>query len=254
MAKEGMTIEEIEKKISHLKDANKKVQYLSSLSDRKHSGIIYWPEGKGDEYKNLKRDRNREHKKALLKPETKKAVNELLSKYYLEAAENFAEKGKGYEAAMYYRNAEIKDKETLIKAANKLSKTKSYSAAAEFYEKARMKDKAKENYICEGDAFANTCWTGNAIYFYEKAGMKKEDAQERVQKINEKSNAHKTIDSIVTSILAFGGIGLLFSLFSQPGVITLEQAAPPFPNYMPYIFLAMLIGGTAYFLIKKFKK
>jgi len=64
------------------------------------------------------------------------------------------------------------------------------------------------------------------------------------------------LDNVITSILAFGGLGLIFSFFSKPNVISAQnvQLAPPFPNYMVYIFAAMLIGGIGYFLVKKFKK
>ena len=66
--------------------------------------------------------------------------------------------------------------------------------------------------------------------------------------------ANKTIDDVVISILAFGGIGLLFSIFSKPYAISPEnvQLAPPFPNYLIYVFLAMLIGGAGYFIAKHF--
>jgi len=64
------------------------------------------------------------------------------------------------------------------------------------------------------------------------------------------------LENIATAILSFGGLGLIFSIFSKPSIISAQnvQLAPPFPNYMAYIFLVMLIGGASYFLIKKFKK
>lgn len=62
----------------------------------------------------------------------------------------------------------------------------------------------------------------------------------------------KGIEGIIGGITAIGGIGFLYTLFSKPTITAQNvQLAPPFPNFMMYIFLAMLIGGAAYFLAKK---
>jgi hypothetical protein len=99
---------------------------------------------------------------------------------------------------------------------------------------------------------------------YEKFDIKNKTHREIVKKytniadtlIVQYSPKTDTIDDVVKSILAFGGIGILFSLISKPTVISAQnvQLAPPFPNLMIYFFIAMLIGGTSYFLVKKFKK
>ena len=110
-----------------------------------------------------------------------------------------------------------------------------------------------------GDIYKKKYDWPNVIEHYEKCIkiLKSSKEYKRQTKIL-KSEGYKqdTIDSVVKSILAFGGIGLIFSLFSKPSVISAQniQLAPPFPNYMVYVFLAMLIGGIGYFLIKKIKK
>ena len=92
-----------------------------------------------------------------------------------------------------------------------------------------------------------------AVELASKIGASKEAVKYARTGIDKSKN---TLENVVTSILAFGGIGLLFSFFSKPNVISAQnvQLAPPFPNYMVYIFAVMLIGGIGYFLVKKFKK
>lgn len=164
----------------------------------------------------------------------------------------------------------------LLYARQKYERKGEYELAAGIYKEIGMENKAKENYIKTArrqEARGDNDWAGEN---YEKAGMineareaylkgaKDAEARKNPKWANElykkaenlgKSQS-KTLDSIVTSILAFGGIGLIYSFFSKPNVISAQnvQLAPPFPNYMVYVFAAMLIGGIGYFLVKKLKK
>jgi len=58
------------------------------------------------------------------------------------------------------------------------------------------------------------------------------------------------------ALMVLSGIGLVFSLFSKPQVISAEnvQLAPPLPNYMIYVLAGLLIASAAYLFIKQNRK
>jgi len=152
-------------------------------------------------------------------------------------------KFKNFEEQLEYLDKIIKHGALKIKTWNSLYQNlgeiyeqhNEYTKAGEAYERAKMKDKAKYAYL-------------KAVE--EGFGKTKQAAKNNLlEKV-------RYIDSVATSILAFGGIGTLFTFFSKSDVISAQnvQLAPPFPNYLIYIFLAMFIGGIAYFLAKKIKK
>jgi len=115
----------------------------------------------------------------------------------------------------------------------------------------KYKIKPKVVYAIFGKVSEDARYYGNAAKYYKKVGMNK-----KANEMLKKEKASKTLDSVVTSILAFGGLGLIFSFFSKPDIISPSnvQLAPPFPNYMIYIFAVMLIGGIGYFVAKHFLK
>ena len=67
----------------------------------------------------------------------------------------------------------------------------------------------------------------------------------------------KYLDNIVAVIMTLSGIGVLYSLFSKEAVMASTGAqllAPPFPNYLIYIFPLIVIAGGIYFLWKRAKR
>jgi len=200
------------------------------------------------------------------------------TKFFNEAFEKI---GNIFMKGLEYRKKTGKEKNLLIDAVKMLSKDyginparsysslgkvsesiKDYSQAAEMYEKARENFNAArmyaESYKKSGDVNAYK----KAIKYAKNADKEGliHSAEEIYSKLGlrPESKASKNIGSIVTSILAFGGLGLIFSLFSKTKVISMTsqtaQLAPPFPNYMIYVFSAMLICGAGYFIVSYIKK
>ena len=99
--------------------------------------------------------------------------------------------------------------------------------------------------------------------YYDKLGnvqkMIRNLASEKKEAVREYSTLENVVNGVVGSILVIGGIGVFSSLFARSKVIneavqSTQQLAPPMPDYLPFVFLAMYIGGLVYFLAKKFKK
>jgi tetratricopeptide (TPR) repeat protein len=160
-----------------------------------------------------------------------------------------------YFAYLQIPGYEEKAREAAVKSAKEGEKkgVKFYNQTGEMYEFAGIKEKAIEFYKKTAEAYKNGQLEANnpdrkAKSYFEKAKNLEEELK--------KGGKSKTIDNIITSILAFGGLGLIFTFFSKPRVISAQnvQLAPPFPNYLIYVFLAMLLVGGIYFIAKRFMK
>jgi len=98
---------------------------------------------------------------------------------------------------------------------------------------------------------------------YELAGKPK-DAERAAKKLEAAealgaenyASLEKVLYSVAKAVMVVSSIGLVFSFFAKPKVISVQeiQLAPPMPNYMIYVLLALLIASAVYLFIKKNKK
>jgi len=212
-------------------------------------------------------------KEKLLNPKTRSAIYELQGENYEKLAKSKNWVGHLIKAAESFDSAGLYDKainewRDIVQEYMKVS-LPNFDVVLQATDYLRKMDKTKEAQAIEkklgekleiyGVSEKSPYALKDAYKVYELTGQLEEAKRvKRELSTLPKKIANKSLESVVTSILAFGGIGLLFSSLSKPQVISTmplnAQLAPPFPNYAIYVFLAMFIGGIGYFLFKKLKK
>ena len=98
----------------------------------------------------------------------------------------------------------------------------------------------QKSYISKAKEYEQKGDTSNAEAYYSKAGLNKGNGYDRVAE--------------VLSVIA--GLGLIFSFYATPKVISAQdiQLAPPLPNFAIYIFLAVLLASGVYLVAKSLKR
>ena len=171
----------------------------------------------------------------------------------VKEAEKLIESGK-FDKAAYISNMNLRSKRLLVKIGKKME-DKDPKSAIKLYAAANSTNdliKAGDNYLKKSDDYSKQVERDHSFYeehlggfvpSYMAAGTRGRQQLSEVYlnhalnaykegraeaKIEEMHNKHpeikkaKTIDNIVTAILAFGGIGLLFSFFSKNQVANLK--------------------------------
>ena len=292
MAKEGMSVVQIRKKVSILKSPQEKIDYLQNIWKRKnllspstkkgvgkilfenYGPIIKEKEFKGDFYRDIgplkevyniykslgalkgkkklltkigklaegEKDYNLAEKmytEAGLSEEAKQMHTEA-TKSQLEYADNLVAGGWFYESGgiQNYKHAGLSTKEAYFRASDVMAKKGNYREAVSFLTDCMRELNAAE-YVLGGS---------------KEISSKIADLNSKLEK-QEKSK--KTIDKIVTSLIALGGIGTFFTLFPASKLASVrigQQLAPPIQDFTIYVFLALMLGGLGYLAVRKIRR
>jgi hypothetical protein len=77
------------------------------------------------------------------------------------------------------------------------------------------------------------------------------------RRARKESLAQKGLGNVFKALMLLSGIGIFYRMYSEmqaSGAVPTQLLAPPLPALWPYVFIAVILVGTVYFIAKAIKR